>query len=101
MLLAGLMSGSLLADTETVRTQQSSIVSTEGNGEPSLSYTFDREPVYRVWQSGFGFSGFRQSSAYLPANDSLRPRLENARSEEHTSELQSRGHLVCRVLLQK
>jgi len=78
MLLAGLMSGSLLADTETVRTQQSSIVSTEGNGEPSLSYTFDREPVYRVWQSGFGFSGFRQSSAYLPANDSLRPRLENA-----------------------
>src|SRR5690625_4889815 len=24
-----------------------------------------------------------------------------ARSEEHTSELQSRGHLVCRLLLQK
>lgn len=78
MLLAGLMSGSLLADTETVRVQQSGVVSTEGNGEPSLFYTFDREPVYRVWQSSFGFSGFRQSSAYLPANDSLRPRLENA-----------------------
>src|SRR5690625_6507812 len=28
--------------------------------------------------------------------------LENrARSEEHTSELQSRGHLVCRLLLEK
>src|SRR5439155_23654842 len=26
---------------------------------------------------------------------------ETARSEEHTSELQSRGHLVCRLLLEK
>src|SRR5690625_5307724 len=26
---------------------------------------------------------------------------ENNRSEEHTSELQSRGHLVCRLLLEK
>src|SRR5437870_7507021 len=28
-------------------------------------------------------------------------RLDVARSEEHTSELQSRGHLVCRLLLEK
>src|SRR5437660_5320714 len=28
-------------------------------------------------------------------------RMGNARSEEHTSELQSRGHLVCRLLLEK
>src|SRR5207253_11485152 len=27
--------------------------------------------------------------------------LSDARSEEHTSELQSRGHLVCRLLLEK
>src|SRR5690625_6489650 len=27
--------------------------------------------------------------------------LEPARSEEHTSELQSRGHIVCRLLLEK
>src|SRR5690625_7056003 len=27
--------------------------------------------------------------------------LELLRSEEHTSELQSRGHLVCRLLLEK
>src|SRR5207253_5264154 len=26
---------------------------------------------------------------------------DNDRSEEHTSELQSRGHLVCRLLLEK
>src|SRR5690625_6128355 len=28
-------------------------------------------------------------------------RLLHSRSEEHTSELQSRGHLVCRLLLDK
>src|SRR5439155_17479737 len=28
-------------------------------------------------------------------------RLRHQRSEEHTSELQSRGHLVCRLLLEK
>src|SRR5207253_9778373 len=28
-------------------------------------------------------------------------RIELTRSEEHTSELQSRGHLVCRLLLEK
>src|SRR5437870_10248542 len=27
--------------------------------------------------------------------------LRDGRSEEHTSELQSRGHLVCRLLLEK
>src|SRR5690625_3016355 len=29
------------------------------------------------------------------------PHVELIRSEEHTSELQSRGHLVCRLLLEK
>src|SRR5690625_6411023 len=28
-------------------------------------------------------------------------RVDESRSEEHTSELQSRGHLVCRLLLEK
>src|SRR5690625_6359050 len=30
----------------------------------------------------------------------LRPKLNHQRSEEHTTELQSRGHLVCRLLLE-
>ena len=34
-------------------------------------------------------------------NVSLIPRKLLNRSEEHTSELQSRGHLVCRLLLEK
>src|SRR3989449_8351637 len=33
--------------------------------------------------------------------DTLVERLEASRSEEHTSELQSRLHLVCRLLLEK
>src|SRR5207253_4962778 len=38
----------------------------------------------------------RCSAAGLPPRGS-----SAARSEEHTSELQSRGHLVCRLLLEK
>src|SRR5690625_5674759 len=40
-----------------------------------------------------------------PASDTrtlvARQEIEYLRSEEHTSELQSRGHLVCRLLLEK
>src|SRR5690625_5776526 len=46
-------------------------------------------PVRLVWYPGEGH-GNRRSSARL--DYSLR------RSEEHTSELQSRGHLVCRMM---
>src|SRR5690625_1536893 len=35
-----------------------------------------------------------------PATEGLRA-IRDKRSEEHTSELQSRGHLVCRLLLEK
>src|SRR5690348_17792684 len=36
-----------------------------------------------------------------PARARERPQLHAARSEEHTSELQSPVHLVCRLLLEK
>src|SRR5207253_11482067 len=39
-------------------------------------------------------------SGILPALHLSRANV-NQRSEEHTSELQSRGHLVCRLLLEK
>src|SRR5439155_9138681 len=39
--------------------------------------------------------------AHPPLLDRLHPRPQPSRSEEHTSELQSRGHLVCRLLLEK
>src|SRR2546422_6106098 len=53
----------------------------------------------------YGKDGRRQESA--SANDQPRGRSDRAhakervRSEEHTSELQSRLHLVCRLLLEK
>src|SRR2546422_2171368 len=37
----------------------------------------------------------------LARGDVAHVRLHHARSEEHTSELQSRLHLVCRLLLEK
>src|SRR5690625_6542840 len=37
----------------------------------------------------------------LPLSQAARAHEEMERSEEHTSELQSRGHLVCRLLLEK
>src|SRR3712207_8527692 len=51
----------------------------------------------------------RQAAAALPTRRSARahralrahPRSQASRSEEHTSELQSRQYLVCRLLLEK
>src|SRR6266702_7951706 len=43
------------------------------------------------------------TSAGTSQRHTLPPRVRDSclRSEEHTSELQSRGHLVCRLLLEK
>src|SRR5437660_9078399 len=40
-------------------------------------------------------------SALFATNHNVRVQNYRHRSEEHTSELQSRGHLVCRLLLEK
>src|SRR5437899_6174753 len=44
-------------------------------------------------------SVYWETSCNLPRSDVRKPRLK--RSEEHTSELQSLRHLVCRLLLEK
>src|SRR2546429_4569401 len=44
---------------------------------------------------------FRPASSSLARISWALPASEKARSEEHTSELQSRLHLVCRLLLEK
>src|SRR2546427_8227230 len=47
-------------------------------------------------------SGFPVVSSFSPKNTELAPaRKHSARSEEHTSELQSQSNLVCRLLLEK
>src|SRR5436305_10837343 len=47
---------------------------------------------------------FRSSTVVVQRAWGLRPQVpvpQSPRSEEHTSELQSRPHLVCRLLLEK
>src|SRR5437870_6139599 len=52
--------------------------------------------------SGPEWSTGKQRANLLFLNNGNRTFTEAAaRSEEHTSELQSRGHLVCRLLLEK
>src|SRR5439155_23500603 len=51
---------------------------------------------YNTFDGRFGHIFYRESfSDYIVAVE------YRFRSEEHTSELQSRGHLVCRLLLEK
>src|SRR5690625_7013758 len=46
--------------------------------------------------------GFEAMGAKIEqGNGYLEATVDQLRSEEHTSELQSRGHLVCRLLLEK
>src|SRR5438309_4988694 len=47
-----------------------------------------------------GCSSKPQDGAYAPPMDTTR-KVSEQRSEEHTSELQSQFHLVCRLLLEK
>src|SRR5690625_5809084 len=54
-------------------------------------YDLDRFP-----DRGYGFLNIRNHTPSLPVTLDF-----SNRSEEHTSELQSRGHLVCRLLLEK
>src|SRR5437870_9676937 len=59
--------------------------------QPPRSTLFPYTTLFRSWRAP------RESS-----NSRLgRCRRRQRRSEEHTSELQSRGHLVCRLLLEK
>src|SRR5207253_10955292 len=52
-------------------------------------------PIWTTWKAARWRSPCRCGH---PSPVSASP---SARSEEHTSELQSRGHLVCRLLLEK
>src|SRR5687768_18482738 len=61
---------------------------------PPRSTLFPYTTLFRSCWSRLAEQGYRQGQR-------ARPRVRVARSEEHTSELQSRLHLVCRLLLEK
>src|SRR3712207_7804467 len=63
----------------------------------------DKAPVIdgklddEIWKSASLLKDFSQ----IQPGDNLAPTAKTERSEEHTSELQSRQYLVCRLLLEK
>src|SRR5690625_6546091 len=58
------------------------------------------QPVYRNFViQKFLFCSFRKEKSNISSCPECI--VNRIRSEEHTSELQSRGHLVCRLLLEK
>src|SRR5207253_9592012 len=78
--------------------------------EQSREYGSHRQNGYGVADQHGPLGGFERienqhaSVSRLGVMGAIRgvePRAELLRSEEHTSELQSRGHLVCRLLLEK
>src|SRR5690625_6969649 len=58
---------------------------------------FDQQTIS---YSTHGIRGMIERLEFMNGNLSIHSN-NGTRSEEHTSELQSRGHLVCRLLLQK
>src|SRR5258707_11635419 len=64
---------------------------------PPRSTLFPYTTLFRSPDAG----GVRHPQDAIVARTPDRPLVEQRRSEEHTSELQSRQYLVCRLLLEK
>src|SRR2546422_7871897 len=73
------------------------------DGSSGLIYSGDTGPTETLWRTARGLHGLRAVILECAFPNRLGPLAEIAkhRSEEHTSELQSRLHLVCRLLLGK
>src|SRR5207253_11464485 len=65
----------------------------------SLAFEVSPLDVAALAAATFAVGAVATLSTWIPARRASR--ADPARSEEHTSELQSRGHLVCRLLLEK
>src|SRR3712207_8392521 len=75
-------------------------------GQPPRSNLFPDTTLFRSWARWptRGPSPASSSRPAAPGPEGVHPpgeRREPERSEEHTSELQSRQYLVCRLLLEK
>src|SRR2546429_6028128 len=83
-----------MADTPPIPLLNSSLAET-----PTLARSRRRSIRRPTWAG----SGFRHDigAAFSPHYHPQLDAIDHLRSEEHTSELQSRLHLVCRLLLEK
>src|SRR3712207_7287698 len=70
---------------------------------PPRSTLFPYTTLFRSFSMGPGALDGAERAAVRPVGDfnRRRPGRSSGRSEEHTSELQSRQYLVCRLLLEK
>src|SRR5690625_3033714 len=74
-------------------------------GVEVVAVSIDSQFTHNAWrntpvdQGGIGQVGYTMAADVR--HDICRAYDVESRSEEHTSELQSRGHLVCRLLLEK
>src|SRR5439155_9414540 len=62
----------------------------EIDGNPAFAFVYSSPELF---QAGIALHRARADKTWIA--------VDFIRSEEHTSELQSRGHLVCRLLLEK
>src|SRR5438552_14026072 len=65
-----------------------------GAGVAAIQPSRDAFPIVGIGASAGGLEAFSELLSHLPVDALMR-------SEEHTSELQSPDHLVCRLLLEK
>src|SRR5437660_8426604 len=68
---------------------------------PPRSTLFPYTTLFRSPATGGGCSSVSTPTRASCSGSACTSPTGPARSEEHTSELQSRGHLVCRLLLEK
>src|SRR5437899_3434900 len=64
-------------------------------------YTLSLHDALPIWPSAVLKSRMSRRKWGLPSRELRRGNFASTRSEEHTSELQSLRHLVCRLLLEK
>src|SRR5689334_24668378 len=72
-----------------------------GNNDKVVSSRVSKERRLRLLMPRSDVRSRRASSSSLASCTSTNTLMFNIRSEEHTSELQSQFHLVCRLLLEK
>src|SRR5258708_27958806 len=84
--------------TEQLRLQREDVVEHAIDAPALQSMVRDHAGALEIFAQG---RSKRSVDPRLPSHLGLFEQLKAARSEEHTSELQSPDHLVCRLLLEK